>query len=65
MKQLLDKNKKKYLLDIGCGSGFLLSKMEGQFDRVFGLDVSPEACEEIYKSSSGDCQRRKTTVCEH
>jgi len=43
MKQLLDKNKKKYLLDIGCGSGFLLSKMEGQFDRVFGVDVSPEA----------------------
>ncbi len=43
IKQLLGKDKKRDLLDIGCGSGFLLSKLGGQFDQVFGIDVSPEA----------------------
>ncbi|MBL8022459.1 MAG: class I SAM-dependent methyltransferase [Leptospirales bacterium] len=31
------------LLDLGCGSGFALSQMEGSFKNATGIDMSPEA----------------------
>jgi len=37
---LLDKNKNKYILDLGCGSGFYASELINRGYNVFGTDAS-------------------------
>src|SRR3989344_2651140 len=38
IKDLLESVQKGSLLDVGCGSGFLLSKLEHLFERSTGID---------------------------
>lgn len=47
MVQLIEK-KKKYesVLDVGCGTGRLLHKLLVQFERAYGIDLSPEMIKE-------------------
>lgn len=34
------------ILDIGCGEGYLLRRLEGKFEELYGLDVSPSRLRE-------------------
>ena len=45
VKRLLNKEKTRKILDAGCGSGFMLSRLENYYDIGFGIDMSPEAIE--------------------
>lgn len=45
IKAFLKKVKRGKLLDVGCGSGFMLSQLDGEFQESFGIDLSPEAVE--------------------
>ena len=38
----LSKNKKDILLDIGCGTGFILDLAHPYFKKLYGIDLSPE-----------------------
>jgi len=41
------KTKKKRLLDLGCGEGYLMEAASSIFDHVEGIDISHEACEKV------------------
>ena len=45
VKRLLNKEKTRKILDAGCGSGFMLSRLENYYDIGFGIDMSPDAIE--------------------
>lgn len=43
IEKLLGRERISRLLDIGCGGGYMLSRLENHCDEVFGVDLSPEA----------------------
>jgi ubiquinone/menaquinone biosynthesis C-methylase UbiE len=43
LKNLLKNENTKKILDVGCGSGFILSQLESIYDSAVGIDMSPEA----------------------
>ena len=62
INSLLEKDRRSLLLDVGCGSGFVLSQIEDKFNLAVGIDMSKEAVK--YGSSFinsaliiGDAQR--------
>jgi SAM-dependent methyltransferase len=42
---IIDDNKGKYFLDLGCGSGILLSLLQNYGDYFCGVDISPKMIE--------------------
>jgi ubiquinone/menaquinone biosynthesis C-methylase UbiE len=43
IRKLIKDCKKGKLLDVGCGSGYILSQIENYFQEAFGIDMSAEA----------------------
>jgi ubiquinone/menaquinone biosynthesis C-methylase UbiE len=37
------------ILDIGCGNGYMLQKVKGKFQELYGIDISPSRLQEAKK----------------
>ena len=64
IKNLLLKEKINYLLDIGCGSGFMISQLKNTYKKAIGIDISSESIDFAKKFSKknfliGDAQDLK------
>jgi ubiquinone/menaquinone biosynthesis C-methylase UbiE len=44
---LLPNNKENHLLDIGCGTGFIISIAHSHFKEIYGIDITDEMMSEI------------------
>jgi SAM-dependent methyltransferase len=47
-------------LDIGCGDGYLLRRVAGNFEELYGLDISPSILEEARKKTR---EQLRTEFC--
>ncbi|MDP2939642.1 MAG: class I SAM-dependent methyltransferase [Candidatus Omnitrophota bacterium] len=46
-------NEKSVLLDIGCGSGFVIKAAQGLFKRLYGLDISENILKKVSQFADG------------